>query len=119
MAGRASQLVEEQFADGSRQPLANPSVDTGMGLERITGILQGVTSNYDTDLIQGLMAVGADLAKLNVNGGAQALGHPLGATGAKLAGTLIYELRRRGGRYGLLAICEGLGTANATIFEAL
>ncbi|MFN3712239.1 MAG: acetyl-CoA C-acyltransferase [Alcanivoracaceae bacterium] len=64
-------------------------------------------------------AVGADLAKLNVNGGAQALGHPLGATGSKLAGTLIYELRRRGGRYGLLAICEGLGTANATIFELL
>ena len=62
-------------------------------------------------------AVGADLNKLNVNGGAQALGHPLGATGSKLAGTLIYELRRRGGRYGLLAICEGLGTANATIFE--
>ena len=64
-------------------------------------------------------AVGADLDKLNVNGGAQALGHPLGATGAKLMGTLVYELRRRGGRYGLLAICEGLGTANATIIENL
>jgi len=64
-------------------------------------------------------AVGADLSKLNVNGGAQALGHPLGATGAKLAGTLLHELRRRGGRYGLLTICEGLGTANATIFELL
>ena len=64
-------------------------------------------------------AIGADLDKLNVNGGAQALGHPLGATGSKLAGTLIHELRRRGGRYGLLAICEGLGTANATIFEVL
>ena len=64
-------------------------------------------------------ALKADLNKLNVNGGAQALGHPLGATGSKLAGTLIYELRRRGGKYGLLAICEGLGTANATIFEVL
>ncbi|HVL02462.1 MAG TPA: acetyl-CoA C-acetyltransferase [Dongiaceae bacterium] len=64
-------------------------------------------------------AVGADVSKLNVNGGAQALGHPLGATGAKLMGTLVYELRRRGGRYGLLAICEGLGTANATIIENL
>lgn len=62
-------------------------------------------------------AVGADISKLNVNGGAQALGHPLGATGAKLMGTLAYELRRRGGRYGLLTICEGLGTANATIIE--
>ncbi len=64
-------------------------------------------------------ALGADLDKLNVNGGAQALGHPLGATGAKLMGTLLYELRRRGGRYGLLVICEGLGTANATIIENL
>jgi acetyl-CoA C-acetyltransferase len=64
-------------------------------------------------------ALGADVARLNVNGGAQALGHPLGATGAKLMGTLMYELRRRNGRYGLLAICEGLGTANATIIENL
>ncbi|MAR93042.1 MAG: acetyl-CoA C-acyltransferase [Pseudomonadota bacterium] len=64
-------------------------------------------------------ALGADLERLNVNGGAQALGHPLGATGAKLMATLAYELRRRKQRYGLLAICEGLGTANATIIENL
>lgn len=64
-------------------------------------------------------AVGADVSLLNVNGGAQALGHPLGATGAKLIATLVHELRRRKGKYGLLAICEGLGTANATIIEAI
>lgn len=64
-------------------------------------------------------AVGADPAKLNVNGGAQANGHPLGCTGAKLMTTLLNELERRGGRYGLLAICEGGGTANATIIERL
>lgn len=64
-------------------------------------------------------ALGADLSKLNVNGGAQALGHPLGATGAKLMATLVYEMQRRQERYGLLAICEGLGTANATIVENL
>lgn len=64
-------------------------------------------------------ALGADVNLLNVNGGAQALGHPLGATGAKLIATLVHELRRREGRYGLLAICEGLGTANATIIEAI
>ena len=64
-------------------------------------------------------AIGADLELLNVNGGAQALGHPLGATGAKLIATLVHELRRREGQYGLLAICEGLGTANATIIEAI
>jgi len=59
----------------------------------------------------------ADGNKLNVNGGAMALGHPLGATGAKLMTTLLHELERRGGRYGLQAICEGGGTANATIIE--
>lgn len=63
--------------------------------------------------------VGADLNKLNVNGGAQANGHPLGCTGAKLMTTLLHELERRKGRYGLLAICEGGGTANATIIERL
>jgi acetyl-CoA C-acetyltransferase len=62
-------------------------------------------------------ALGADLDKLNVNGGAQALGHPLGGTGAKLMTTLIHELHRTGKRYGLLAICEGGGTANGTIVE--
>jgi len=62
-------------------------------------------------------ALGADLEKLNVNGGAQALGHPLGGTGAKLMTTLVHELHRSGKRYGLLAICEGGGTANGTIVE--
>ena len=59
----------------------------------------------------------ADQDKLNVNGGAMALGHPLGATGAKLMTTLLHELERRDAKYGLQAICEGGGTANATIIE--
>jgi len=57
------------------------------------------------------------LEKINVNGGAMALGHPLGCTGVKLMATLVHELERRQGRYGLLAICEGGGTANGTIIE--
>ena len=64
-------------------------------------------------------ALNADINKLNVNGGAQALGHPLGCTGAKLMTTLLHELERRQGRYGLVAICEGGGTANAMIIERL
>ena len=63
--------------------------------------------------------LGADLSKVNVNGGAIALGHPLGATGAKLMTTLLYELERRGGRYGLQTMCEGGGLANVTIIERL
>jgi acetyl-CoA acyltransferase len=61
----------------------------------------------------------ADLTKVNVNGGAIALGHPLGASGAKLCATLLNELERTGGRYGLLTMCEGGGLANATIIERL
>lgn len=62
---------------------------------------------------------GADLSKVNVNGGACALGHPLGATGARMTATLLCELERTGGRYGLQTICEGGGLANATIIERL
>jgi len=63
--------------------------------------------------------LGADLNKLNVNGGAMALGHPLGATGTKIMTTLLNELERRNLRYGIQAICEGGGTANATIIERI
>jgi acetyl-CoA C-acetyltransferase len=62
---------------------------------------------------------GADLAKVNVNGGAIALGHPLGATGTKLMTTLLHELERTGGRFGLQTMCEGGGQANVTIIERL
>jgi acetyl-CoA C-acetyltransferase len=62
---------------------------------------------------------GFDLAKVNVNGGAIALGHPLGATGTRLMTTLLNELERTGGRYGLQTMCEGGGQANVTIIERL
>ncbi len=61
----------------------------------------------------------ADPARLNVSGGAIALGHPLGATGTKLMATLVHGLRRTGGKYGLQTMCEGGGMANVTIVEAL
>jgi acetyl-CoA C-acetyltransferase len=66
-----------------------------------------------------LKHLGADPAKLNVNGGAIALGHPLGATGGKLMATLVHALRKRKKRYGLQTMCEGGGIANVTIIEAL
>ncbi len=62
---------------------------------------------------------GADMAKVNVNGGAIALGHPLGSSGTKLMSTLVNELERTGGRYGLQVMCEGGGMANATIIERI
>jgi acetyl-CoA acyltransferase len=66
-----------------------------------------------------LKELDADPEKLNPNGGAIALGHPLGATGTKLLVSLLHELERTNGRYGLLSICEGMGMANATIIERL
>ncbi|ONK22974.1 acetyl-CoA acetyltransferase [Bacillus sp. VT-16-64] len=66
-----------------------------------------------------LKETGADPEKLNVNGGAIALGHPLGASGARVMATLVHELERQNKKYGLQAICEGFGMANATIIERL
>jgi acetyl-CoA C-acetyltransferase len=66
-----------------------------------------------------LAETGADPDRVNVNGGAIALGHPLGATGARLMTTLLHELERTGGRYGLQTMCEGGGQANVTIVESL
>jgi acetyl-CoA acetyltransferase len=60
-----------------------------------------------------------DMAKVNPNGGAIALGHPLGASGTRLLTTLLHELERTNGRYGLQTMCEGGGMANATIIERL
>jgi acetyl-CoA C-acetyltransferase len=87
----------------------------GLALEDID--LFEVNEAFGSVPLAWVKALGADLQKLNVNGGAQALGHPLGGTGAKLMTTLVHELHRSGKRYGLLAICEGGGTANGTIVE--
>ncbi|HLH20953.1 MAG TPA: thiolase family protein [Chloroflexota bacterium] len=64
-----------------------------------------------------MQELGFDPAKVNVNGGAIALGHPLGCTGARLATTLLHEMRRRGARYGLVTMCIGVGQGIATLFE--
>jgi acetyl-CoA C-acetyltransferase/3-oxo-5,6-didehydrosuberyl-CoA/3-oxoadipyl-CoA thiolase len=61
--------------------------------------------------------LGIDPAIVNVNGGAIALGHPLGCSGARITTTLLHELKRRGGRYGLATMCIGMGQGIATIFE--
>jgi acetyl-CoA acetyltransferase len=61
--------------------------------------------------------LGIDEEKVNVNGGAIAIGHPLGMSGARLAVTLLHELRRRGGRYGVATMCVGVGQGQAALFE--
>ncbi|NES37417.1 thiolase family protein [Micromonospora sp. PPF5-17] len=78
-----------------------------------------VNEAFSSVVLAWLVETGADPAKVNVDGGAIALGHPLGASGARLATTLLHVLERTGGRYGLQTMCEAGGTANATIIERL
>jgi acetyl-CoA acetyltransferase family protein len=89
----------------------------GMTIDQID--LYEVNEAFASVPLAWAKALGADISRLNVNGGAMALGHPLGATGTKLFTTLVNELHRRRARYGLVAICEGGGTANATIIERI
>ena len=78
-----------------------------------------INEAFASVVLAWLKETGADPARVNPNGGAIALGHPLGATGAKLFATMLTELERTGGRYGLQTMCEGGGTANVTIIERL
>jgi acetyl-CoA C-acetyltransferase len=90
---------------------------TGMRLDDID--LVEINEAFASVVIAWQRETGADMARVNVNGGAIALGHPLGATGARLMTTLLSELERTGGRYGLQTMCEGGGQANVTIVERL
>jgi len=90
---------------------------TGMTLDDID--LVEINEAFASVVLAWQRETGADLDRVNVNGGAIALGHPLGATGARLMTTLLAELERTGGRYGLQTMCEGGGQANVTILERL
>ena len=90
---------------------------TGMSINDID--LFEVNEAFASVVLAWAKELGADMSKVNVNGGAIALGHPLGGSGTKLMATLLNELERTGGRYGLQVMCEGGGLANATIIERL
>jgi len=104
--------------------LTAPIPATAYALER-TGLaltdldLIEINEAFASVVLAWQRETGADLDRVNVNGGAIALGHPLGATGTRLMTTLLNELERRGGRYGLQTMCEGGGQANVTIIERL
>jgi acetyl-CoA C-acetyltransferase len=90
---------------------------TGMKIDDMDVI--EINEAFASVVLAWLKEVPADPAKVNPNGGAIALGHPLGATGTRLMTTLLHELERTGGRYGLQTMCEGGGQANVTIIERL
>jgi acetyl-CoA C-acetyltransferase len=89
----------------------------GMTLEQVD--LVEINEAFASVVLAWARELRADLSRVNVNGGAIALGHPIGATGTKLMATLLTELERTGGRYGLQTMCEGGGQANVTIIERL
>lgn len=112
------------MADDPIMMLSAPIPATKRALER-TGLtpddidLVEINEAFAPVVLAWMAETGFDHAKVNVNGGAIALGHPLGATGARLMTTLLNELERTGGRYGLQTMCEGGGQANVTIIERL
>ncbi|EPH39795.1 acetyl-CoA C-acetyltransferase [Streptomyces aurantiacus] len=90
---------------------------TGLTLDDID--LVEINEAFAPVVLAWIAETGADAGRVNVNGGAIALGHPLGATGARLMTTLLHELERTGGRFGLQTMCEGGGQANVTVIERL
>ncbi len=89
----------------------------GLALDQID--LVEINEAFASVVLAWQRSTGADMSRVNVNGGAVAIGHPLGASGARLTTVLLHELERTGGRYGLQTICEGGGMANAMIIERL
>jgi acetyl-CoA C-acetyltransferase len=87
------------------------------GLEVTDFDLIELNEAFASQSLEVIRVLGLDHAKVNVNGGAIAIGHPLGMSGARLVVTLLHELRRRGGRYGLATLCVGVGQGQAAIFE--
>jgi acetyl-CoA acyltransferase len=116
--GFATAGVEpERFGIGPVPAIRKVLKLTGLTLDEMD--LVELNEAFASQVIACLRELPIDPERLNVNGGAIALGHPLGCTGAKLTATLLYELRRRKGRYGLVTMCVGGGMGAAGIFERL
>jgi len=91
--------------------------NAGLTIDQID--LVELNEAFASQVLASARELGIDEERLNVNGGAIALGHPLGCSGARLAGTLVRELRRSGGKYGVATLCVGVGQGLATVFEAV
>jgi 3-oxoadipyl-CoA thiolase len=102
---------------GPVQAVPRALANAGLELDQID--LVELNEAFASQVLASARALGIEEERLNVNGGAIALGHPLGCSGARLAGTLVRELRRRGGKYGVATLCVGVGQGLATVFEAV
>jgi len=102
---------------GPVKAVPNALRNAGLTIDQID--LVELNEAFASQVLASARELGIEEERLNVNGGAIALGHPLGCSGARLAGTLVRELRRRGGRYGVATLCVGVGQGLATVFEAV
>jgi acetyl-CoA acyltransferase len=107
----------ERFGIGPVPAIRKVLKLTGLSLDQMD--LVELNEAFAAQVLACLRELPIDPERLNVNGGAIALGHPLGCTGAKLTATLLYEMKRRGSRYGLVTMCVGGGMGAAGIFERL
>ena len=118
----ATIVAQGYAADDFAYLARTPALAGGMALERAgkqIGDVERVEINeaFSSVALNSVAMLGADPERVNVNGGAVALGHPIGASGARILGTLVHELRRRGGGYGCAAICSGGGQGDAVIVQ--
>jgi acetyl-CoA acetyltransferase family protein len=113
VAGANPRLMLTAPIPATRRVLAR----AGLSLDQIDVI--EINEAFASVIVAWQRELDPDMSRVNVNGGAIALGHPLGCSGARLMTTLVHELERSGGRYGLQVMCEGGGMANATIIERL
>jgi acetyl-CoA acyltransferase len=107
----------ERFGVGPVPAIRKALALAGLALDQID--LFEFNEAFAVQVLACLQVLPIDPARLNVNGGAIALGHPLGCTGAKLTTTLLHEMRRRGSRYGMVTMCVGGGMGAAGIFEGI
>ena len=105
------------WASARSRPSPAPSPPPASTLDQID--LVEINEAFASQVLASARELGIEEERLNVNGGAIALGHPLGCSGARLSGTLVRELRRRGGKYGIATMCVGVGQGLATVFEAV
>jgi acetyl-CoA acyltransferase len=112
-----SGCLPEEMGLGPVYAVPKALKQAGLTLDQIDVI--ELNEAFAVQALAVIMQLGLDPAKVNVNGGAIALGHPLGCTGAKLTATVIQELKRRQARYGMVTMCVGGGMGAAGIFENL
>jgi acetyl-CoA acyltransferase len=110
-------VAPERFGIGPVPAIQKVLKQTGLSLKDID--LVELNEAFAAQVLACLRELPIDESKLNVNGGAIALGHPLGCTGAKLTTTILHEMARRNARYGLVSMCVGGGMGAAGIFERL